>query len=57
MNLVQPTLLQPMDDRPSAHPDLEQLPPSHDPVLAPSQSLHLPLKKSSGQLNTHRVSK
>jgi len=55
MKLVQPTLLQATDDRSASHPKLEQLPPSHDPMLLSSQPLHLLLKKTSGQLSTTTV--
>ncbi|HMI80168.1 MAG TPA: hypothetical protein VK480_00115 [Solirubrobacterales bacterium] len=55
MDLVQPTLLQTADDRPPPHPEPQQLLPPHHPMLPPGKLLHLPLKKSSGQLSTNTV--
>ena len=55
MKLVQPSLLQAAHNGPPPHPQLKQLLPSHNAVLAPRQPLHLPLKKLSGQLSTNTV--
>lgn len=56
MNLMQTPMLQTAGDRRPPHPKLKQLPTSDDAVLPPRQPLHLPLKKSSGQLNANTVS-
>jgi hypothetical protein len=52
---MEPALLQATDDRPPSHAEVKQLLTRHDRVLPTSQSRHLPLKKSSGQLSTNMV--
>jgi hypothetical protein len=56
MNLMQPSLLQATNDRRPPHSEFEQLPTLNDAMLPPRQPLHLPLEKSSGQLNANTVS-